>query len=104
MDTPVGRARDAATWRFPHDKSMSNEQHAFVSAHRAGFKYGAAWSRTDALTDPTDTEIENAAITLFQADELRIRWSAVQTSTREYYMSQARAVLSSFLTGRRAEG
>lgn len=103
MDTPVGRATKASQWRYPYPPDPTDEQRATVVVSRLGFKEGAAWSRTDALTDPTDTEIENAARGLFEAERPHLSWDDAPGIARSRFILQARAFLSSFLTGRRAD-
>ncbi len=104
MDTPVGRATKASQWRYPYPPDPTDEQRATVVVSRLAFKAGAAWSRTDALHDLTVAEVEIAARALFEADRPHLSWDDAPGIARSRFILQARAFLSSFLTGRRAEG
>lgn len=108
MDTPVGRATKASQWRYPYPPDPTDEQRATVVVSRLGFKAGAAWSRTDALHDPTDTEIREAGIAIaarvHNEPTARIARVFDALDSAGYYTDQARAALAVFLTGRRAEG
>ena len=100
-DTPVGRARDAAAFQFPIARDMTIAERHRQEAKRVGFKYAAAWSRTDALTPPSEEEVETAAIAFGRAVHPYFSWSQISDLTRDHYRNTARAALSAFLDHRR---
>lgn len=105
-DTPVGRATKASQWRYPYPPDPIDEQRVTVVVSRLGFKEGAAWSRTDALHDLTDTEIDLLAEAMHDGTRPPDTkpWAELSEKTRSRWRTDAHTYLSSFLTGRRAEG